>query len=40
MLLANFTHKYPVAAKVVNEAFYVDDCLTGANTTEETVELQ
>ena len=36
----NFAHKYPMAAKVVNEAFYVDDCLTGADTTEEAVELQ
>ena len=28
------------AAKVVDEAFYVDDCLTGANTVEEAIELQ
>lgn len=29
-----------MAAKVVNEAFYEDDCLTGADTTEEDIELQ
>ena len=29
-----------MAAKVVNDAFYVDDCLTGADTIEEAIELQ
>ena len=36
---ANFAHKYPLAAKVVNKAFYVEDCLTGANTSKEALEL-
>ena len=36
----NFAHKYPMAAKVVNEAFYVDDCLTGADDLKEAIELQ
>ena len=36
----DFAHKYPLAAKVVDEAFYVDDCLTGANSVEEGIELQ
>ena len=30
-----YSHEYPLAAKVVEEAFYVDDCLTGANSIEE-----
>ena len=28
------------AARVIRETFYVDDCLTGTNTTEETIHLQ
>ena len=36
----DFAHKYPMAAKVVDELFYVDDCLTGANSVEEGIELQ
>ena len=35
-----YSHEYPLAAKVVDEAFYVDDCLTGANSIEEGVELR
>ena len=34
-----FTHKYPLASKVVEESFYVDDCLTGADS-EEGIQLQ
>jgi hypothetical protein len=29
---------YPLAAKVMNESFYVDDCLTGADTVEQAIE--
>ena len=36
----DFAHKYPTAAKVVEESFYVDDCLTGADTVEEGIVLQ
>ena len=32
-------HECPLAAKVVKEAFYIDDCLTGANSIEEGIEL-
>ena len=37
---SDFAHKYPIAAKVVDESFYVDDCLIGANSVEEGIELQ
>ena len=37
---ADHAHEYPLAAKVVNEAFYVDNCLTGANSIEEGIELR
>ena len=33
-------NRYPLAAKVVEENFYVDDCLTGAETPEETILLR
>ena len=36
---ADFAHEYPMATKIVNEAFYVDDCLTGADSVEEGIEL-
>ena len=36
----DFAHQYPLAVKAVNESFYVDDGLTGADTIEETIELQ
>ena len=32
---ADYSLEYPLAAKVVDEAFYVDDCLTGANSVKE-----
>ena len=32
--------KFPNALKVVNEFFYVDDCLTGTNSKTEAIELQ
>ena len=35
----DFAHEYPLAAKIVNEAFYVDNCLTGADSIEEGIEL-
>jgi hypothetical protein len=37
---ADLAHKYPLAARVVSESFYVDDGLTGADSTEAAVELQ
>ena len=33
-------HKYPLAAKVVDESFYVNDGLTGVDSTKEAIELQ
>lgn len=27
----DFAHEYPLATKIVEESFYVDDCLTGAD---------
>ena len=36
---ADLAHKYPLAARAV-ESFYVDDGLTGADSTEKAVELQ
>ena len=38
--MINFAHKYPMATKVVDESFYVDDYLTGANSVKEGIELQ
>ena len=35
---SDFAHKYPIASKIVNDSFYVDDCLTGADSVEEAVE--
>ena len=37
---ADLAHKYPLAARAVDESFYIDDGLTGADFTEEAVELQ
>lgn len=34
----DFAQKYPLAAKVVNESFYGDDCITGADTVEQAIE--
>ena len=36
----DFAHEFPLAVKAVNESFYVNDCLTGADTVEEAIELQ
>ena len=36
----DLSSKYPLASKVVDKSFYVDDGLTGADTEEEAVELQ
>ena len=35
---ADFAQKYPLAAKLVDESFHVDDCLTGADTVEQAIE--
>ena len=35
----DFATEFPIAAKVIDTSFYVDDCLTGANSTEEAVDL-
>ena len=35
----DFGHKYPLAAKIVGDSFYVDDCLTGADSVEESIEV-
>ena len=32
-------HEYRLAAKVVEKAFYVDDCLTGVDSIKEGIEL-
>ena len=37
---ADFTHKYPLASKIVDDSFYVDDCLAGADSVEEGSEVQ
>ena len=37
---ADFACTHPLAAEVVNQSFYVDDGLTGADTTEQAIELQ
>ena len=36
----DFATKYPLAAKAVEESFYVDDCLTGADNVELAIKLQ
>ena len=36
----NHAIEYPLAAQAVERSFYVDDCLTGANSKEEAIELQ
>ena len=35
---SDFPQSYPLATKVVNESFYVNDCLTGADTVERAIE--
>ena len=32
---ADFAHKYPLALKIVNNSFYIDDCLAGSDSVEE-----
>ena len=36
---ADFTHKYPLTSKIVNNSFYVDHCLTGADSVEEGINI-
>ena len=36
----NLSHKYPLAANSVQESFYVDDGLTGADDTQSAIQLQ
>ena len=36
----DFTLQYPLAAKIVEDSFYVDDTLTGADSIKEAVEIQ
>ena len=36
----DYALEYPLASKVVDKSFFVDDCLTGADSMEETVKLQ
>ena len=35
----DLAHEYPLAAKVVEESIYVDDCLTGADNVQEAIHL-
>lgn len=35
----DYAHVYPIAAKAIEQDFYVDDCLTGGETIEETIKL-
>ena len=35
----DFATEFPTAAKVVDTSFCVDDCLTGANSTAEAIDL-
>ena len=37
---SDFAMTYPTAAKVVEKSFYVDDCLTGADSIEGAIDLQ
>ena len=37
---ADYSHKYPLASRIVNDSFYVDDCLAGADSVEEGIEVQ
>ena len=36
----DFSHECPLAAKITLSSFYVDDCLTGADTIAEAVKIQ
>ena len=35
---SDFAQTYPLTTRVVNDSFYVDDCPTGADTVEQTIE--
>ena len=35
----DLVHEYPQASQMVEESFYVDDCLTGADNVEDTIRL-
>ena len=35
----DFALKYPIAAKIVDDSFYVDDCLAGADSVEQGIEV-
>lgn len=37
---ADFSQEYPLASKIVNDWYYVDDCLTGADSVEQSIEQQ
>ena len=39
-MATDFASEYPLASKHVFKSFYVDDCLAGAESTEEAVQLQ
>lgn len=36
----DFSARYPLAAPTVEKSFFVDDCLTGADTVQDAIELQ
>ena len=36
----DLAHKFSLAAEVVHKSFYVDDCLTGADSVNEAIALQ
>ena len=36
----DFSARYPLAAQAVEKSFYVDDCLTGADTVQDAIKLQ
>lgn len=36
----DFSARYPLAAQTVEKSFFVDDCLTGADTVQDAIELQ
>ena len=36
----DFSARYPLAAQTVEKSFFIDDCLTGADTVQDAIELQ
>jgi hypothetical protein len=36
----DFAHQFPRVAKIVNESFYMDDWLTGADSVSDAIALQ